>query len=360
MEPAGLRDLIASLLPGSRVVAVEPLAPDVSARDSTSKAAGYGAPLRITVADSEGEEQLLVFRTATANDFGHDRRADRAEQMLLSYDTFGRIPRHVPALDVGAIRADGRLISVADCGEFYLLTAFVPGQLYAEDLRRIAREEAALPRDIERCEILASYLVSLHAERGGRRAAYARAVRDLVGHGEGIFGIVDGYPQDVPAASLERLRGIEGRAWEWRWRLRDRPRRLARIHGDFHPFNVLFDEHGSLALLDTSRGSLGDPADDVVCMAINYVLFSLDRAGAWPRGLGVLWRTFWGAYLAESGDEELLETAAPYLAWRALVLACPVWYPSMSPAGRDRLLGFAERALEAPRFDPTWANDLFR
>jgi Phosphotransferase enzyme family len=360
LEPPGLRDRLARLLPGFQIVRVEPLSPDATARSPTAKAVGYGVPLRITLEEPSGGRRLLVFRTAAPNDFGHDRRSDRAQQMLLAYDTFGVPPRHVEALDVGAIGQDGRLVSVRDCGEFYLLTSYAAGQIYAQDLRRIASEGEIRSGDMDRCRALARYLVALHAQRGGRPALYARAVRDLVGHGEGVFGIVDGYPDGVPAAPPERLRAIEARCLDWRWRLRGKSGRLARTHGDFHPFNILFDEGDELAILDTSRGSQGDPADDVVCMAINYVFFALEKPSAWHLGLGALWDRFWEEYLRGTGDAELLEVAAPFLAWRGLVLACPHWYPALAAEARDRLLGFIEGALGEPRFDPACAHALFR
>jgi Ser/Thr protein kinase RdoA (MazF antagonist) len=185
-------------------------------------------------------------------------------------------------------------------------------------------------------------------------------VRDLVGHGEGIFGIVDGYPDDVPGASWERLKAIESRCHEWRWRLRAREGRLHRIHGDFHPFNVLFDDDDRIGVLDTSRGSVGDPADDVVAMTINYVFFALERPGAWERGLGPLWHAFYREYFALRPDVELLDVAAPFLAWRALVLANPRWYPRLSERSRRSLLTLAECALEADRFDLSLAEELVR
>src|SRR5690606_13915468 len=127
-------------------------------------------------------------------------------------------------------------------------------------------------------------------------------IRDLVGSGEGIFGIVDAYGPDVPAAPPERLRAIERGALEWRRRLRERSERLSRTRGDFHPFNVLLDETEDgerLALLDASRGCMGDPADDVTCMAINYVFFAVEHPRAWRGGLGQLWQRFWDVYLCE-------------------------------------------------------------
>ncbi|HTN82529.1 MAG TPA: aminoglycoside phosphotransferase family protein [Sorangium sp.] len=355
-----VRQLIEAVLPDARVVEVAAMGPDGGAsHDLTGKAAGYGAPRRITVARPDGSTQRLVLHTSTANEFGHDRRSDRAAEMLLAFDTFGSIPSHVEVVDVGSLTRDDRFVSLRDAGEFYLLTTYAEGQVYADDLRRIARERRAAPEDLARCEALARYLVALHAAPGAQPGSYRRAVRDLVGHGEGIFGIIDGYPDSVPGAPPERLQAIERRCVAWRWKLRGRDQRLARTHGDFHPFNIVFDEASRLTLLDTSRGSQGDPADDVTCLAINYVFFALDAPGAWQGGLRALWRRFWRVYLDGSGGAGALDVAAPFLAWRALVLANPAWYPAVPGRARDALLTFVERALDAPRFDPDDAERVF-
>jgi hypothetical protein len=95
-------------------------------------------------------------------------------------------------------------------------------------------------------------------------------------------------------------------------------------------------------------------------MAVNYVFFSLENASAWQHAFRPLWREFWDRYLLRSQDRELLAIVAPFLAWRLLVLACPVWYPNLSDHARERLLQFAESALAADRFDPNLAEAVFR
>jgi hypothetical protein len=342
----GLRTLVSERYPGCTIDEIRTLGVDETPTDATRKGAGYGVPIRIKLTDADGRPLTLVFHTARADDFGHDRRSDRAAEMLLAFDTFARIPQHVRAVDVGVIGLGGNLRSIADTGELYLLTEWVDGTLYADDLRRIAAD-GATPADVHRAEALADYLVMLHGVAGPSATTYTRAARDLLGSGEGIFGMVDGYPADVPGAPGTRLRAIEERCLAWRWRLRGREARVARTHGDFHPFNVLFREGSTIAVLDASRGCWGDPADDLTAMAINYVFFALDAPGAWRRGLGSLWHAFWRRYLSIGGDRAVLDVAAPWLAWRALVLANPRWYPGLSRPGRDALLGWVERVLDA-------------
>jgi hypothetical protein len=355
LEPA-LASLVRQRAPGAELVAVDPLGSDASGQGTSRKAMGYGRPLRLTLRMPDGALERWVLHTAAANEFGHDRRADRAAEMLLAYDTFDAIPQHVRALDVGAIGRDGHLVSLRDAGEAYLLTRWAEGHTYAEELRAIVRRGKAEERDVDRVLALAEYLASLHVAQHGR-TAYLRAARDLVGSGEGIFGIIDGYPSNVPGAPPERLEAIEACCVAWRWRLKARLGRLSRVHGDFHPFNVVFDDEGELVLLDASRGSLGEPADDLTAMAVNYLFFALSAEGG-RDAFRRLWRVLWRHYFSLRPDEEMLEVAPPYLAWRTLVLANPNWYPDVDEALRDRLLGFAEDALERGGLDLAAAEEL--
>jgi hypothetical protein len=354
-----LREHVARLYPGAKVVSIEPLGPDSGATSGVAtKAAGYGLPVRLTIEDGDGRREV-VWRVASANEFGHDRRADRAAAMVQAFDDFGTIPQHVRAVDLGVIGADGGLQSVRDSTEHYLITTYAPGTIYAHELRRIATDRIATTVDIGRVETLARYLAALHTPVAPAGTRYRRAIRDLIGSGEGIFGIIDGYPADVPGAPRERLKEIERDCAAWRWRLRDRDERLTRTHGDFHPFNIVFDGD-ELTLLDASRGGCGDPADDVTALAINFLLFAIDVPGSWEQGLGVLWRQLWHRYQVLRPDGGLLEVAPPFLMWRTLVVANPKFYPKLSSRGRDKLLGFASEVLAERTLDPTCAEELFR
>lgn len=326
----------------------EPLAHDRG--PSELKRIGYGVPIlvryRVTEPGREREARA-VFRTQTPNWFGHDRRSDRACLSLLAADTYDAQPKHIAVKDVGAIRGD-ELLSLRDAGEFYLVTTYVEGRLYAEDLRRVAETGHASATDLARARALARHLTELHTPIDGGRDVYVRAVRDLVGSGEGIFGIVDSYPADFEREDL--LRAIEHRAIDWRARLvAQHAATLCRTHGDFHPYNVLFREGVDFTLLDASRGGAGDAADDVAAMLINYLFQGMRTPAAWAAGFGALFRTF----VAEYGAEGVFGRLAPFFAWRALVLASPAWYPDVAPEIRHTLLECALTWLDGAPFDPS-------
>ena len=339
---------------GARVLSFEALGGEIQ---EDLKAHGYGSPVRARFLYQD-EERDVVIRTAKPDAFGHDRRADRVYQMALAADTYKRIPRHVQALDAGAFAADGAMVPFAE-GEPFLITEYVHGELYARDLKAIERADEPRPQDILRAEILASYLADLHSVRA-THVDYERCLRDTLGHGEGIFGITDGYPHDLAVASPDRLRQIEHACLDWRWRLKDRTHRSRRTHGDFHPFNLLFREPAELSVLDCSRGGVGEPADDVACLSINYLFFALVARGRFDGALRRLWDVFWARYLQRTGDTEVLEVVAPFFAWRALVVACPAWYPTVSDAVRDRILRFAERLLAGARFSPDAMDEVLK
>jgi len=236
-------------------------------------------------------------------------------------------------------------------GEVFLISEYVDGELYARDLSALTTRDAALPVDLARAEALANYLAEVHAKPADP-AEYGRAIRDLVGSGEGIFGLIDSYPPDCAPVPISRLKALEARAIGWRWRLRDKSRRARRTHGDFHPFNILFRDGVDFTVLDCSRGGVGEPADDVVALAINYLFFARNSRPRFDGPLREVWSTFWRTYLAASKDTEILEIVPPFFAWRALVLASPVWYPNVSDALRDELLTLAERLLDGAPFTP--------
>ncbi len=352
--------MVQQALPGAQILRAVALKADAGqGLNENVKGTGYGAPLRIDVTQG-GATRSLVLHTATSNDFGHDRRADRAAEVLLAADTFGLIPRHVRVIDVGAYRQDGGFTSLLGSGEFYVLTTHAEGKVYAEDLRAIAERRGVQELDRARHDALVNYLVGLHAAPLREPPArYTRAIRDTLGSGEGIFGICDSYPESTPEAGRARIERIEEGCLRARFRMRGREQRLRRIHADFHPFNVLFAAGSELAVLDTSRGSLGDPADDVSCMAINYPFFSLGHKSAWRAAFSALWHEFWKRYIERSGDSGVLEAAPLFLAWRGLVLANPLWYPELLPADRDRVLTFVEATLASARFIPALADECF-
>ena len=334
------------------VVALRRLGGDDSGDDP--KALGYGVPLQVECRVDGATRRLVMARTRAAQGFGHDYPADRAWQALYAHAAYNSFPAHVRSLDVGFARGSGALVSAADATEFFQLVEWAEGRLYWLDLDRLLTGSLE-PLDVARARRLGEFLAEAHAVKRDEPTLYHRRIRELVGHGECLMGILDSYPHPFPPLPVAACEALERDAVSWRWRLRERAHRLARVHGDFHPWNLLFAGSTELAVLDRSRGEWGEPADDVSALGINYLFFGLRRAAA-ARGRGVaepfptLFRTFVDAYLERAQDRELLEVIPPFLAFRALVIAHPRWYPAIEPGPRTALLQFARRLMAGEPF----------
>lgn len=314
----------------------------------------YGEPLRIEY--SVGDRVMTeVIHRIRPTPFGRERSDDRAAAIWLDYTTFNRLPRHVNAMDLVAHLECGRLVSLREPRDLLLVTTYQPGELYADDLVRLRDGGELRATDLRRVEALARYLAEVHQQTiddpSRQPVLWRRRLRDLVGHGECIMGLTDNYPPDFALADADRLQRIEEMANRWRWRLKPRNHRLRQVHGDFHPFNILFSNSIKFHVLDRSRGEWGEPADDVSCMTINYIFFGLQHSGDLNGPFRQLYERFWQVYLTNRHDPELLEVIQPWYAWRALVVASPVWYPSISDAVRSKLLRFCEQVMADEHFD---------
>lgn len=322
---------------------------------SDLKAYGYGSPLFLEY-EVAGERKKAVLETMTPSSFGHDHFSDRAQAILWEHSAFNNLPRHVRSIDCGAFLNTGSIISVGKAREFFLLTDFVQGDGYFKDLERIRTSRIASDRDGARTLALSNYLVELHASKLDSPALYARRIRELLGHGECIMGLVDNYPASVQFIDQQLLKKIELACVEWRWRIKHRTHRLCRVHGDFHPYNILFRDSTDFTLLDRSRGEWGEPADDLTSLSINYIFSSILYSGRLDEPFQSMFMSFWDNYLARTNDREMLDVAAPFFAWRGLVVASPVWYPNLPEQIRRTLFNFIQNILADDRFNPADVN----
>ncbi|MDI6689363.1 MAG: hypothetical protein QME54_02960 [Actinomycetota bacterium] len=119
------------------------------------------------------------------------------------------------------------------------------------------------------------------------------------------MGLIDSYPGDWHFIAEDFFQKVEVKCIDWRWRIKDKGYRLSRVHGDFHPWNVLFQSGLDFWVLDRS----------LVCQ--------------------------------------------PFYAWRALVIASPIWYPNLTDDVRKKLFNFIINVLDFEKFDIHNVNSYF-
>ncbi len=349
---------VASYLEAFYAVPVRILSMTRQGKQETSedfKAFGYGEPVFIEF-EISNQRKKIVLETMAPSTYGHDHFSDRAQAILWEHSAFNNLPGHVRSLDSGAFLRSGAIISTGEAEEFFLVTEFVDGSGYFKDLGRIRKTGVATDDDITRVLALSDYLVGIHSRKLDAPGLYARRIRDLLGHGECIMGLIDNYPESFEFIDTALLRKIEQQCVEWRWRLKSRVHRLCQVHGDFHPWNILFRDGTSFTMLDRSRGEWGEPADDTSCLSVNYLFSSLLRSAKLEGAFDKMFSLFWDNYLSKTNDQEMLDVVAPFFAWRGLVIGSPVWYPHLPQGVRRSVFNFIQNVLATSRFDPADVN----
>jgi hypothetical protein len=339
---------------GVKELGLESESADDGKEQQEIKGFGYGKPYFVTFERGDsGEVQDVVISTMKGDGFGHDHFADRAGILLWQHHAFNTLPKHVRSLDVGYVTKDGRMASTRDAEEFFIVCEKVEGSEYVNDLNRLRDGGSLRELDKERVYALASYLADIHAVTSDNAGLYIRRLRELVGHSECIFGLTDSYPAGYELISNDELKEIEKRCIDWRWKLKERTDRLCMVHGDFHPWNVMFREGADFTVLDRSRGEWGEAADDVTAMTINYLFFGLLKTDGKEvdKEFKELFELFFDVYLEKTGDDELLKVIQPFFAFRGLVVASPIWYPNISLDTRRKLFNFIKNVLEAEELD---------
>jgi hypothetical protein len=314
------------------------------------KGFGYGSPLLVEYLAKGKKGSAVISTMRVQHGFGHDHFSDRARILIWQNATFGNLPKHVPSMDVGYFTEDGKLVSAGDAREYFLLMEKVEGKEYFFDLERV-KEKGATDLDYDRVVAMSDYLAEIHSVKKDLPPLYQRKIRETVGDGECIFGILDDYPENPSFLDPGELCEIEKLCVEWRWRLKDKTDRLCQVHGDFHPWNVMFREGTDFTVLDRSRGEWGEAADDITAMSMNYIFYSVQKSLRLTGDLKDLFELFFENYLDKSGDEGLLEVIAPFFAFRALVVASPTWYPLCSDDVRRTLFNFLENMLGSKGFN---------
>ncbi|MCD1295168.1 aminoglycoside phosphotransferase [Methanocella sp. CWC-04] len=323
------------------------------------KGFGYGKPYLIDFILGGEERSAVLSSMRVQKGFGHDTFADRAALMLWQNYAYERLPRHARSLDVGYFTKSGKLKSAGDADEYFILMELISGTEYFRDLNRIRDADIFSRLDIDRAVALSDYLVEIHSRKHDDPVLYHRRIRELIGSGECIMGLADSYPEDFEYYSRDDLERMEKECVKWRWKIRPNVKRLCVVHGDFHPWNIMFRNGIDFSVLDRSRGEYGEAADDVSCMSLNYIFYSLQKHGRLQGNFKKLYDSFMQNYLDRTEDEYILSCIQPFYAFRALVVASPLWYPNLDPEVRIKLFNFIDNVLAGDRFDHKNVNQYF-
>lgn len=325
----------------------------VKALGEEEHATGISNLLRLEVRVGT-EQKLLMLRRPASTIYSTEQPSDRASAVIQAYTTYNRIPRHPRSLDVAVICADGSLSRVPGSCEFVLLQEYVDGELYFHSLMQTLETNEVSELAERRAVALAEYLAELHSQRNDDIRIYRRALRDLVAGGVGVMGVLGGYSKELRDAHHDRLGGILKDFTALAWDLDRSSNRLCRIHGDFHPLNILFGKDTQFSAIDAFGIGWGDAAFDVGTLLMNYYALYNEEGGLGSPSGRRLAERFLSAYVDRCEDPEGLYRVLPLpLARGALIMATTYFFPHRPDVERDRLIRLAGDILSARVFTPS-------
>ncbi len=315
----------------------------------------HGSSYEVTF-KNKNKLHTLILRIKNKLDFSHDYKSDRASSFILCHQMANNIPKHAKSLDVVGITKNKNLVSLGDCDDFFQMVKAAKGTEYMEHLQKIKKGGGLDEVDRKKALLLSNYLVALHKNKfkGNKQFAasiYKRHLRDCIGHGEMLLGVIDTYPKKIKFASQTEIINIIKKSVELREQIKNKHYRLCRIHGDFHPGNIFFQNKNNFGVLDASRELYGDPADDLTAMAVNYIWFSLMCKGNFSGPFKELFEIFWNNYIKRTKDTEISRIAPIFFAFRGVVVAHPLFYKNQSNETRRKIFNLINNVLDKGSFN---------
>jgi hypothetical protein len=317
--------------------------------------------------DKNGKEKKYILKTLKGEGFGHDYPADRASVLIRSLMDYNLLPNHIKSINVGSIQNDGKVLSIGNPNDFFIILEEGKGKEYWNDLDFIREEGVLRGEDKERVRVLARYLAKIHSikyDGDSRNSLYRRVVRDFVGHGELTMGVIDTFPNNIDFVDRKQLIKIVKKMVDWWDKIKDEHHRLTTVHGDFYPGNILFD-NDNLIVLDRSRFRYGEPADDTTCLIMNFINYSVMSYGDFRNPFKEMVEIFFKEYFEKRKDSDMFKASPLFFGFRGIVCIHPIFYSKewMKSRGfkkdkidkinqnKKRIINFIDNVLEEDKFE---------
>jgi hypothetical protein len=320
----------------------------------------HNAGFLITLSINSQIKRIVMRVVRGDTGWGHDYLSDHCSVLLLQHNLLRTAPAGTcsESFDVAALTSDGAIKSIGESIEFLHFVDEIPeteSTPYSKDLFEIAEKQDISDNDKLRVRVIAEYLARLHSQKNQNANLYSRHIRDLIGHGEMLMGVIDTYPRvnTLDFTSMKEFERIEIEAVRWRNKIKHSSERCSRIHGDVHPFgNLRFKSDNSILALDMSREKFGEPADDIAGMSINYLFFSIWKHGKLTPHFEKLFQIFLNEYINKTNDKNILRYMPPFYAFRGTVIAHPLYYPDLESFKRRKIFNFILNTINDKEFNP--------
>lgn len=308
------------------------------------------------------ENKTLIIKSLFKENLGMDHYSDRASSLLEAHDNYNKMENHIKSEDVIAQNEDDSLISIGNAKEFYILMEEAKGENLFKDFENIKKSKLLNEKTKDKIKKISDFLVKLHKNKHESISLYRRKIRDIIGSGGSLIGLLDMHPENDFRKFEKEWTEIIKRSINFWKKSRNLNHRLSEIHADFHPGNLWFDGD-KLIILDRSKGRFGEPADDIIAFGINPIMYALITNEKFEGPFKEIFDLFWNNYFKQTKDKEMRKIMAPYIAFRISVITNPLFYndkffgaAEKASLIRKKLINFALNVLKEDEFNPEKIN----
>ncbi len=226
------------------------------------------------------------------------------------------------------------LPEITDSTEIYHVQEYGgEGKTYLEILTEKLDKKQIDKEDKEEIEKILNFIVKVHKikhpsnDKKRLTAIYNDCLRSVIGNPEYLLQLLHAIPEDNPILSPKKQQGeFLALMLENMHYFKDKPERLAALHGDFWGANVFFRKDGSMFVIDYSRMPWGDAGFDVGFWMSQYVLRYHMGNKKYFKQLG---NYFLDRYIEKTKDREVTKTLVYSLGLVSVMHASPVWVPGI-------------------------------
>lgn len=295
---------------------------------------GMTHTIEITFTENDGSSGTCYLKLPEHSLFGERLGSDAVKEITWRLEGYPTILGHSLCIGAGGVTAQGDPVPLSMLFPAYFsIEQALPGTIYADKLQNFS-EHTSRTEALRDVQSICAHMVRMHkpVERNGT-ALYRRMLREKLM--DPVFRLIDAdehYWSQRPAARME----VEHLFLGWRQRLWNLGRRIRVVHNDFHPWNILIKSDG-VALLGARSPGVGEPANDLAALMVNYVWFSYLTSNKFEGLYRDAYLAFWNTYLEMTGDIECLAALPPFLANRLLLFLDSAFYPGTGDAVKARV-----------------------
>jgi len=336
---------------------------DIQIEKLGSGVLGTGFSLKFKI---NNKDNTLILKSLFTQNLGMDYYSDRAASLIDAHANYNSMEHHVKSEDVIAYNEDTSLTSIGKAREFYLVMEEAKGKSLFSDFDEIKKTNQLSEQTKNKIKIISDFLVKLHANKHTSTPLYRRKMRDTIGSGGSLMGLLDMHPEQAFSQFKKEWLEIVMRSINFWGLSRNLSKRLCETHADYHPGNLWFDNE-KFTILDRARGRYGEPADDITAFIVNPILYAVITSKKFTGPFKEIFDIFWNNYFRQTKDREMRKVIAPYLAFRVAVVTNPLFYNDESLGGKEsandvrkQLITLALNALKDKEFDPKKINEYLK